>query len=75
VYDAIVKADSRKDPEVICRNRSDLVGALYRTDDMENMARAVNLNIETTMLAETELGVDQEGTLRIRYDLGLELIR
>jgi hypothetical protein len=42
---------------------------------MENMARAVNLKIETTMLAETELGVDHEGTLRIRYDLGLELIR
>lgn len=77
VYEAIVLAvtAAKMSAEIICQDRTDLAAALFESGDLRNIMRAVDLNIGTLGAAERALGKDHIETIKIRYNLGTELLK
>ena len=75
VYELIVKESLDASVEALCHSRSQLTEALYKSGSTSNIARAVNLNIVTLQMAEKGLGTDHAETVKIRHNMGVELMK
>jgi hypothetical protein len=61
------------DPRVIWRYSRNLAVALYRSDTLKNIKRAVNISLDTLGLAEKAFGMDNIDVFHMRYELGVQL--
>ncbi|KAF2240326.1 hypothetical protein BU26DRAFT_526114 [Trematosphaeria pertusa] len=72
----LLRVTARQDPTRIkCEDRTDLAAALFKSGTTRNIMRAVDLNMQSLREAEQDLGRENIETIKVRYNLGTELLK